>query len=356
MAGQVIDLRSDTLSLPTTEMLSAIQSARLGDDSRDGDPTVIELESLAAKMLGKEAALMTVSGTMSNLVAMRTLVEPGAAAIVEASAHLYGMEFGGIAAAASLLVMPVPGRHGAMDPDALRVAVRKSKVSFPTTGLLCLENTHNAAGGTAIPVEHLDLCASIAREAGLKVHLDGARIFNAAIALGVDASRIAACADTVSFCLSKGLSAPVGSLLCGSAAFIRRARAVRRALGGTLRQGGIIAAPGLVALRTMVDRLAEDHANARFFAERIASIDGLFVDLATVQSNIVNVDVKGLGIDAAVFARYLDALGVRGLPGMGTVVRFVTYRGITRPDVERAAEAVGELVAARPWAAAEATT
>ncbi|MFB3852354.1 MAG: low specificity L-threonine aldolase [Vicinamibacterales bacterium] len=352
MTDHVIDLRSDTLSLPTDEMLRAILTAKLGDDSRDGDPTVLELEALAASMLGKEAAMMTVSGTMSNLVAMRTLVEPGATAVVEASAHLYGMEFGGIAAAASLLVLPVPGRHGAMDPAALRVAVKKSKLSFPASGLLCLENTHNGAGGTAIPVEHMELCAAIAREQGLKVHLDGARIFNAAVALGVDAARIAACADTVSFCLSKGLSAPVGSLLCGSAAFIKRARAVRRALGGTLRQGGIIAAPGLVALRTMVSRLAEDHANARAFAERVAAIDGLSVDLESVQSNIVNVDVAGLGVDAATFARHLEALKVRGLPGIGSVVRFVTYRGITRADVERAAEAVAEVVAAPPWAAA----
>jgi len=347
-----VDLRSDTLSLPTEEMLRAILSAPLGDDSRDGDPTVVELEALAASMLGKEAALMTVSGTMSNLVAMRTLVEPGATAIVEASAHLYGAEFGGIAAAASLLVLPVPGRYGAIDPDALRVAVRKSKLSFPTPGLLCLENTHNAAGGTVIPVEHLDLCAAIARDAGLKVHLDGARIFNAAVTLGVDAAEIAAPADSVSFCLSKGLSAPVGSLLCGSAAFIARARAVRRALGGTLRQGGIIAAPGLVAMRTMIDRLAEDHANARLFADKVAGIDGLSVDLRSVQSNIVNVDVKALGIDAATFACHLDAREVRGLPGIGTVVRFVTYRGITRGDVERAAEAIADLAAARPWAAA----
>jgi len=347
----VIDLRSDTLSMPTEEMLDAIRTAKLGDDSRDGDPTVLELEALAARMLGKEAGLLTVSGTMSNVVAMRTHVQPGATAIVEASAHLYGMEFGGIAAACGLLVLPVKGRHGAMDLDDLRMACRKSKAGFPAPGLLCLENTHNAAGGTAIPVAHMEACARVAREHGLAVHLDGARIFNAAVALGVPAASIAAAADSVALCLSKGLSAPVGSVLAGSREFVERARKVRRALGGTMRQAGIIAAPGLVALRTLVDRLADDHANAKALAKALARVPGLEIDLESVESNMVNVNVSALGIDAATFARALDGLGVRGLPGMGTVVRFVTYRGITREDVETAAAAIGRVVAERSWLA-----
>jgi threonine aldolase len=350
----VIDLRSDTLSLPTEEMLRSIQTAHLGDDSRDGDPTVRELEALSARMLGKEAALLTVSGTMSNVVAMRTSVEPGATAIVEQSAHLYGMEFGGIAAACGLLVLPVPGTRGAIDPDALKFAVRKSAAGFPAPGVLCLEDTHNAAGGTVIPPEHLDVCAEIAHANGLSVHLDGARIFNAAIAAGRDARDFTRSADSVSFCLSKGLSAPVGSLIAGTHAFVNRARKIRRALGGTMRQAGIIAAPGLVALRTMVDRLAEDHENAARFARQVAELDGLSIDLATVQSNIVNVDVQALGITAAAFAERLDPLGVRGLPGMGSIIRFVTYRGISRSDVERAAAVVRGLVSARPWEAGAA--
>ena len=351
MGNRVIDLRSDTLSMPTEEMLDAIKTAKLGDDSRDGDPTVLELEALAAGMLDKEAGLLTVSGTMSNVVAMRTHVQPGATAVVEQSAHLYGMEFGGIAAACGLLVLPVKGRRGAMDLDDLRMACRKSKAGFPAPGLLCLENTHNAAGGTAIPVPHLEACAAVARELGLGVHLDGARIFNAAVALGVPAHAIARPADTVSLCLSKGLSAPVGSVLVGSKDFIDRARKIRRALGGTMRQAGIMAAPGLVALRTLVDRLPEDHANARALAEALVPVPGLGIDLETVQSNMVNVDVAGLGLDAATFARTLDGFGVRGLPGMGSVVRFVTYRGITRDDIERAAAAVRQVVAERAWLA-----
>lgn len=346
----MIDLRSDTLSMPTEEMLRAIQTTPLGDDSRDGDPTVLELEALGAEMLGKEAGLLTVSGTMSNLIAMRSHAQPGAAAIVEESAHLYGMEFGGIAAACSLLVLPVPGVRGAIDAAELAVACRRSRTGFPARGVVCLENTHNAAGGTVIPLAHMEACAGVAREHGLPVHLDGARIFNAAVALGASPRLLARSADSVSFCLSKGLSAPVGSLLVGSREFIDRARRIRRAFGGTMRQAGIIAAPGLVALRTMVRRLAEDHQHARLLGEGLAAIEGLGVDLQTVQSNMVNADVAGLGIDAAAFAQHLNELGVRGLPGMGSVIRFVTYRGITRDHVEQAIAAIRQLVAIRPWA------
>ena len=354
MTVSVIDLRSDTLSLPTEEMLLSIQTAALGDDSRDGDPTVLELEALSAEMMGKEAGLLNPSGTMSNLVAMRTHVEPGATAIVEQSAHLYGAEIGGIAAACGLLVLPVPGHHGAMDLEKLEFATRKAGSLFPTPGLVCIENTHNAAGGTVIPLEHTERACAIAREKGLAVHLDGARIFNAAVALGVEAATLTQHADTVSFCLSKGLSAPIGSVLTGPRDFIARARMVRRAMGGTLRQAGIIAAPGLIALRTLVGRLAEDHANARIFAEGVAAMEGLSVDLGSVQSNIINLDVAALGIDAEAFAFHLDPLGVRGLPGMGTVVRFVTYRNISREEIQQSLSVIGELVEARPWASTPA--
>lgn len=349
MSESVIDLRSDTLSMPTEEMLRSIQAAALGDDSRDGDPTVMELEALSAEMMGKEAGLLNPSGTMSNLVAMRTHVEPGATAIVERSAHLYGAEIGGIAAACGLLVLPVPGHHGAMDLDQLLFATRKVGTLFPTPGLVCLENTHNAAGGTVIPLDHMERTAGIARETGLAIHLDGARIFNAGVALGIEAKEVASHADTVSFCLSKGLSAPIGSVLTGSKEFIARARMVRRAFGGTLRQAGIIAAPGLTALRTLIPRLAEDHANARIFAEGVAVMEGLKVDLESVQSNIVNLDVAGLEIDAATFASHLDPLGVRGLPGLGSLVRFVTYRGISREDIHHSLMTIGDLLGAQPW-------
>jgi len=352
MRDGIIDLRSDTLSLPTEEMLRSTLSAALGDDSRDGDPTVLELEALAADLMGKEAGLFMPSGTMSNLVAMRTHVEPGATAIVEQSAHLYGAEIGGIAAGCGLLVLPVPGTYGSPDLSALQEAARRVPTLFPTPGILCLENTHNAAGGTVIPEAHIEAAAGIARDHGLRVHLDGARIFNAGVAAGVDVRTFTRHVDTVSFCLSKGLSAPIGSLLTGPRPFIDRARMVRRALGGTLRQAGVIAAQGLVALRTGITRLAEDHENARVLARGLADLDGLHVDLRSVQSNIVNLDVDGLGIDAKTFALHLDRTGVRGLPGLGSVVRFVTYRGIARGDIDGALEAVAETVSARPWVAA----
>jgi threonine aldolase len=345
----LIDLRSDTLSMPTPEMLQSIVTAPLGDDSRDGDPTVGELEREAARLLGKEAAVLTVSGSMSNTVALRTHAEPGAAAIVEESAHLYGMEFSAIASACGLLVLPVKGRYGAPDPDGVRFAVKKSKTMFPATGLVCLENTHNAAGGTVVRPETMAEIAGIAHEAGLPVHLDGARLFNAAVALGVDASALTCHVDSVCICLSKGLSAPIGSVLAGPAPFIERARKVRKSLGGAMRQAGIVAAPGLVALRTGVARLAEDHAHARLLAEGFAAVPGLRVDLAAVQTNIVNLDVGALGIDAATFASHLAARGVRGLPGMGASVRFVTYRGISRTDIEQAIAAVKTVVSEQPW-------
>jgi threonine aldolase len=220
---------------------------------------------------------------------------------------------------------------------------------FPAPGIVCLENTHNAAGGTVLTPGQIEAVADASHEAGFAVHLDGARVFNAAVALGVDVRELTRPVDSVSVCLSKGLSAPVGSLVAGTKAFVDRANRVRRSLGGAMRQAGIIAAPGLVALRTMIPRLQEDHANARYFAERAAAVPGLGVDLSTVQSNIVNVDVGALGIDAVSFASHLRERGVRGLPGMDTTVRFVTYRGISRGDVETAADAVAALVAARPW-------
>jgi threonine aldolase len=246
----------------------------------------------------------------------------------------------------------VPGRLGAMDLDALRSAIQRAAAGFPERALVCLENTHNAAGGTVLTPEYTHKACEIAHAAGLPVHLDGARIFNAAVALGVDVKELALPVDSVCFCLSKGLSCPVGSLLLGRREFIARARRVRKMMGGAMRQAGIIAAPGLVALRTGIGRLAEDHANARFLAEGLATMAGLSVNLETVQTNMVRADVAGLGIDGVTFDQYLQARGVRCMTGVGTGVRFVTYRGITRADVTRSLDIIGETVAARPWAGA----
>ncbi len=346
----MIDLRSDTFSLPTPAMLQAIQTARLGNDSRDGDPTVMELEALAAEMLGKEAALLTPTGTLANLVALRTHCQAGATVIMEQTTHIYDAEYGGLTALLGLLPALLPGRLGALDLDALRLAVGKARAGFPERALVCLENTHNAAGGTTLTPAYTDQVCEIAHAAGLPVHLDGARLFNAAVALGVDVRELTRSADSVQFCLSKGLSCPVGSLLLGRRDFIARARRIRKMMGGAMRQAGVIAAPGLIALRSGVGRLAEDHANARRLAEGLAGVAGVRVDMETVQTNMLRADVAGLGIDSPTLDRHLTAHGVRCMIYPPTGVRFMTYRGITAGDIDRALDIIRQLVRARPWA------
>ena len=353
MSLPLLDLRSDTLTLPTPEMLQSMTTARLGDDSRDGDPTVLELEAEAASVLGKEASVFTVSGTMSNTLALRTHCEPGAAAIIDEQAHVYNMEWSAMAATCGLLVIPVPARHGVPDATRVAAAIGKAAAGFPARGILCLENTHNAAGGTVMTVAQTAHLAGIAHAASLPVHLDGARIFNAAVALGIEARELAAPVDSISFCFSKGLSAPVGSILAGSRMHIDRARKIRRSFGAAMRQAGVIAAPCLVALRTMIGRLREDHENARRLAEGIARLPGLSVDLATVQPNIVNVDTSGTGLDAATFNARLMQHGVRGLPGPGATLRLVTYRGVIAADIDRAIVAFSEAQKTTPGTVSE---
>jgi threonine aldolase len=344
-----IDLRSDTFSMPTEAMLQSILTARLGNDSRDGDPTVMELEALAADMFGKEAAMLTPTGTMANLIALRNHTEAGATVIMEEKTHVYDAEYGGLAASCGLLSALVPGAFGAMDIELFELAIARAAAGFPARALVCLENSHNAAGGTVLTPAYTRRVCDMAHAAGLPVHLDGARIFNAAVAQGVSVRELTEPVDSLQFCLSKGLSCPVGSLLLGSRPFIARARKIRKMMGGAMRQAGIIAAPGLIALHTMVDRLAEDHDHARRLAQGIASLSGLSVNLRTVQTNMVRVDVAGLGIDAATFGRHLWERGVRCMVYVGTEVRFMTYRGITREHVDDALGIMTRLLAERPW-------
>ncbi|MBI2509562.1 MAG: threonine aldolase family protein, partial [Betaproteobacteria bacterium] len=244
----MIDLRSDTVTRPTAAMLESMREASFGDDSRDGDTTVRKLETLAAERTGKEAGAFMPSGTMANLVAMLAHAQRGGEVLMEDGSHTLYAEFGGIAGVAGLFSRGIPGKRGAMDLDALREAVRPVTRYHIGTALVWLENTHNRAGGAVLPLAHMRQVRELAREADVPVHLDGARIFNAAAALGVKADAIAQYADTACFCVSKGLSAPVGSVLCGTGAFIERARAYRRMIGGNLRQAGPIAAAGIVAL------------------------------------------------------------------------------------------------------------
>src|SRR5215475_7462170 len=289
----VVDLRSDTLTQPTPEMREAIARADVGDDVWGEDPTVQRLEAIAAERLGKEAGLYVTSGTQGNLVSVLAQTQPGQEIIVDLDSHIYNYEVGGAAVIGGVQMRPVRTARGFLTPEQVAEAVRPDNIHLPASALVCLENTHNRHGGTCCTPEDIDAVARAAHAHGLSVHLDGARLFNAAVALGCEARDLARGADSVTFCLSKGLGAPVGSVVCGTADFVARARRWRKMLGGGMRQAGVIAAAGVIALERMVDRLAEDHANARALAEALARLPGLAIDLPTVQTNIVIVRVEG---------------------------------------------------------------
>lgn len=335
----MIDLRSDTVTQPTEEMREAMAHAVVGDDVFGEDPTVQELEALAAEMLDKENGLFVPSGTMANLVAVMTHTQKGDEILIEAEAHTYYYEVGSISAVAGVIPRPIPGRLGYISPEQVRAAVRPSNVHFPIPRLLCLENTHNRAGGIPFGPQEMDPVCLTAHELGLAVHVDGARIFNAAVAVGVPPKQLVRYADSVMFCVSKGLSAPVGSVLVGRRDFIDRARRFRKMVGGGMRQAGVIAAAGIVALRTMVDRLAIDHANAKRLADGIAEIPTLSVDRARVRTNMVIVSVDRHTI-AADFADRLKQVGVRALPTGPSTIRMVTHRHISADDIDRAIAAI----------------
>jgi threonine aldolase len=339
----MIDLRSDTVTRPTEAMLESMREATFGDDSRDGDETVKKLEALAAERTGKEAGAFMPSGTMANLVAMLAHGQRGGEVLLEEGSHTLNAEFGGIAGVAGLFYRGVPGRRGAMDIEALREMIRPVTRYHMGTVLLWMENTHNRAGGAVLPLAHMRAVHGLARENGVPVHLDGARIFNAAIALGSAASEISQHSDSVCFCVSKGLSAPVGSILCGSAAFIERARAYRRMVGGNMRQAGPLAAAGIVALETMVNRLGEDHQSAKRLAEGLHRIDPSLCDPKDVETNLVRVDVRKSGRRAAQWSADLKSKGVLVAPADLHVLRFVTHRHISAPDVDAAVGASAEL-------------
>ncbi len=346
-----IDLRSDTVTTPTPEMRKAMAAAEVGDDVYGEDPTIRRLEERAAALLGKEDGLYVPSGTMGNLVAVMTHTARGSEIIVEAEAHIYYYEVGGMAVVAQAIPRTIPGQRGTFTPQMLRTALRATNIHFPVPALVCLENTHNRAGGAVWPQELLDGVASAAHEAGLAVHLDGARVFNASIHLGRPASEIARNADSVMFCLSKGLSAPVGSCLVGPKDWIARARKNRKIVGGGMRQAGVIAAAGLVALDTMIDRLADDHANAKTLAEGLANINGIVVDLGSVQTNMVMGYVDGLGITAPDFAMRLAEKGVLANAADPRKVRFVTHKDVSAADVKMALGVIAEVAkATRPAA------
>jgi len=345
---KLIDLRSDTVTKPTPEMRRAMYEAEVGDDVYGEDPTVNRLQERAAEMLGKEAALFVPTGTQGNQVAILTHTRRGQEVIVEAEAHVYIYEVGGIAALSGCQVKPVPGVNGAMDPAAVEAAIRADNVHYPRTGLVCLENTHNRSGGCVLPPENVAAVAEVAHRHGIPVHLDGARIFNAAVALGRPVAELVAPVDSVMFCLSKGLAAPVGSLLVGSRDFIAEARRNWKLLGGGMRQAGVLAAAGLVALELMVDRLADDHANARRMAEGIANIPGLAVNMETVQTNMVAVEITDPRWTAPALVQALRAEGVLCNDTGPRRIRLVTHKDVTAADVELALDAFARVVKVGP--------
>ncbi len=330
----MIDLRSDTITQPTEEMRRAMAEAELGDDVYGEDPTVNRLQELAAEMLGKEEALLVTSGTQGNQVSILAHCPPGSEVIIEEEAHIFYYEAGAAAALAGVQFRTLSGERGAPDAAGVRDAIRDEDIHFPPTSLICLENTHNRAGGAVIPLEKMERIYEVARERAIPVHLDGARLFNAAVAAGLPARKFASCADTVQICLSKGLAAPVGSLIAGPRRWIARVRRWRKRLGGGMRQAGIIAAPGIVALQKMVDRLVEDHANARYLAEGLAAMPGIELNPGLVDTNIVVAVLKKM--KAAELSAALQERGILAGSFGSRQIRFVTHKDVSRAQVEKA--------------------
>ena len=341
----MIDLRSDTVTKPTPEMRAAMAQAEVGDDVLGDDPTVKELERRTAEVLGKETAVYMPSGTMTNQVAIRTHTEPGDEMLCDDNTHTYFYECGGPAALSGVMVRLLPGVRGIFTAADVRSALRPPNVHFPPAKLLFVENTHNRGGGSIWPIERIIEVTKAAREAHLRTHLDGARLWNASVAAGVSEAEYARHFDSVSVCFSKGLGAPVGSALAGSAEFIARARRFRKMFGGGMRQAGIIAAGALYALEHHRDRLAEDHANARKLAEGLAELPGVELDPATVETNIVIFRVT-----TAPVAELIERLAKEGVLVLATgpdTIRAVTNLMVTRSDIGEAIDIFRKVLTAR---------
>jgi threonine aldolase len=336
-----VDLRSDTITKPTSAMREAMAAAEVGDDVFGEDPTVRELEAETAALLGKEAALFTVSGTMANQLAIRSHTEPGDEILVEANAHLYYYESGGPAALSGVMCRCLQGERGVFNSADLESALRPSNLHFPRTRLVCIENTHNRGGGKIWPLERIQEVAGAARRHGLRLHLDGARLWNAAAATGIAEQQWAAPFDTVSVCFSKGLGAPVGSALAGSKDLLARVRRFRKMFGGGMRQAGIIAAGALFALRNHRARLAEDHANAKALAEGIARCKGFDVAPREVETNMVRFGLPG--VPAQEVVERLRSRGVLVLAADPLTIRAVTSLMVSIEDIHRAVNAIAKV-------------
>ena len=341
---EYIDLRSDTVTLPTSEMREAMFRAEVGDDVYSEDPTVNLLEQIAAQKVGKEAALFVSSGTMGNLISVLTHCQRGEEVILEINSHLYYYEVGSMAAVAGVMPRLFIGNKGIPSIPAISKVLRDEDIHYPRTTLLCMENTHNRAGGTITSPQIMEKIYLYANQRNISVHLDGARIFNASTALGIKPEMFTQHVDSIMFCLSKGLGAPVGSILAGSKEFIKKARKNRKMLGGAMRQAGIIAAAGIVALEKMIKRLKEDHKNAKILAEGLTKIEGIKVDLETVQTNMVYVDFSEIGLSTSEFIEKLSSYCILGSPLPKSRVRFVTHYGISQKDILSTLDKIKEIV------------
>ncbi|HHX77673.1 MAG TPA: low specificity L-threonine aldolase [Firmicutes bacterium] len=340
---RTVDLRSDTVTLPTPEMRQAMAAAEVGDDVYGEDPTINKLQQLCASLLGKEAALFVPSGTMGNQLAIMTHCLRGEEVLVDAEAHVLHYELNAAAVLSGVQLKPVPGLHREKEPVVIEEFIRPHSYLYPRTSLLCLENTLNRGGGTVVSPAFMEEICRQAKSRGLKVHLDGARLFNAALYLQCTPAALAAEADSVMVSLSKGLGAPVGSLLSGTREFILKAHKYRKLLGGGMRQAGVLAAAGIVALSRWQE-LKSDHDNARFFAEKLALIPGIKVNLESVQTNMVIADISGTGRTTSEFVSLLESRGVKAGEFGGSLIRFVTHKDVDREDVEFALEAINSLL------------
>jgi threonine aldolase len=344
---RIVDMRSDTITQPTPTMRQAMSEAKVGDDVFGEDPTVNRLEEMVSKRLGKEAALFVASGTMANLVSQLTHCGRGNEMILGDQSHMFVYEQGGSAALGGIHPRCLENKpDGTMALADIEAAIRPDNVHFPRTKLIVLENTHNRCSGSPLNVGYMNSVAELARRYGVKFHVDGARLFNGATALGVDARDLVAEADSVSICLSKGLAAPVGSVVSGNRDFISEARRNRKVVGGGMRQAGILAAAGIVALTEMVDRLADDHVNTRKLAEGLANMDGLSIDLDVVTTNIVFVDVTKKGMTSQIMAEKLDRHGIHLLPTGPNRLRAVTNYHVTSSDIDYALDIFIEILKA----------
>ncbi len=341
---EYIDLRSDTVTQPTPEMRRAIAEAEVGDDIRGEDPTVAKLEELAAAMLGKEAAVFVASGTMGNQIAVMTLAQRGEEVIVGDTSHIYNLESGALAALSQVQTRVIPVPHGNYSIALLEQAIQEKGLKNPRTGLICIEDTNNINAGLVVPLDNLKAVRNLAGRCNIPVHLDGARIFNAAIASHASPVDIATQADTVMFALTKGLAAPFGAILAGDRYVIDEARWLKQRIGGGFRQAGFMAAPGIVALQSMLPQLEADHEHARLLGEGLALLDGVEVDLSRIHTNIVSGSIEKLNISIEEFLEKLKDRGIKAKQISKTSFRMVTHYGIDETHIKRVIQAADEII------------